>query len=240
MKIPYVFALATFLAMAGFVLGKISPKTGPQLTGTSSPIPEKEIPSNETTQKAINTTCLNQDKQVAALQAQLTNLERALAEAKGRAAGQAKIQMDTEELENSNPEEDSQEVREHLASLYFESTALRENFESAFSHIPTAFAEDLDDNQKAVLADVFEKYFGWENISEGFYKIYTDVYSAAEMRQLISFYNSDLGRMMVERQPELDRRTIALIQKIMEKNMAALSNDVQNLGLKRKPQGEVH
>jgi len=77
--------------------------------------------------------------------------------------------------------------------------------------------------------------FSWDQMKDMYIDIYTQVFTEDEINQLVEFYQSPLGKKMLEKMPELLQvtfeKTQALIQKKMpifqenlEKNLSALES----------------
>lgn len=82
--------------------------------------------------------------------------------------------------------------------------------------------ESLDAKQQAILAKqqtkmmaMIKEEFSWNRIQDSFVQIYRDTYSQKEVDGLIAFYQSPIGRAFVEKQPELMKHTMTMMQQRM-------------------------
>jgi hypothetical protein len=67
--------------------------------------------------------------------------------------------------------------------------------------------------------DVMEEEMGWEKMKEDFVGIYMSVYTEQEIRELIAFYESPLGRKVTEKMPLLMQQTSQISQKYFQRLM---------------------
>lgn len=59
----------------------------------------------------------------------------------------------------------------------------------------------------------------WKKIRKPFIKLYTKTYSESELKELIAFYKSSIGKKMLKRMPKLSVDTSALAQSLIQKIM---------------------
>ena len=62
---------------------------------------------------------------------------------------------------------------------------------------------------------VFDDLLNWDKLKPDFVQAYADVYTEDELKQLTAFYKSPIGQKYIEKMPELQKKTTALIQKRM-------------------------
>ena len=79
--------------------------------------------------------------------------------------------------------------------------------------------------------DLLLRELHWENWKDDSINMYTSVYSEVELKELIEFYKSSLGRKMVEKTPFLTQQSLQMSQKIMKRvtpEIQAISNEMKN------------
>jgi uncharacterized protein len=72
-----------------------------------------------------------------------------------------------------------------------------------------------------VLAMILQE-LSWENIKGDYIHLYAEVFTEAEIKDLIAFYESPGGRAYVKKQPELTQKSMVLSQQMMMKIMPKL------------------
>ncbi|MDP0501006.1 MAG: DUF2059 domain-containing protein [Verrucomicrobiota bacterium JB022] len=76
-------------------------------------------------------------------------------------------------------------------------------------------------------ANWFEEAMAWENFAPKIQEAYAQAYTGDELKQLIAFYQSDIGQKLLERQPELTRRSMEIGKQYMEQLMPELQARLQ-------------
>lgn len=71
--------------------------------------------------------------------------------------------------------------------------------------------------------------FAWEKMKEPMTKIYDDVYSEAEIRELIEFYESPIGQKMIQKMPELMQASMQMSQQMIQGFIPKLQNIIAEL-----------
>ena len=69
------------------------------------------------------------------------------------------------------------------------------------------------------IMDLMKKELSWENLKPEFEKLYAETYSAEELNGLLKFYQSPLGKKFIEKQPEMQRNTMLMVQQMMMRVM---------------------
>lgn len=64
---------------------------------------------------------------------------------------------------------------------------------------------------------LLDRQIGWDRIKPDLVALYQQEFSRSELEQLVAFYQSDLGRKMLARLPELNMRSAALAQARLER-----------------------
>ena len=86
------------------------------------------------------------------------------------------------------------------------------------------FAKDPESQALAIetqgkIMDLMKKEMSWENLKPDFEKLYAETYSAEELEGLLKFYQSPLGKKFIEKQPEMQRKTMQMVQQMMMRVM---------------------
>ncbi len=66
------------------------------------------------------------------------------------------------------------------------------------------------------------KELSWENIKADYIELYAEVFTEDELKGLINFYESPIGKAYIKKQPELTQKSMMLSQKMMMKVMPKL------------------
>ena len=80
-------------------------------------------------------------------------------------------------------------------------------------------------NASAEAQDVINmiiKELSWDNIKTDYIKLYAEVFTEDELKGLIHFYESPIGKAYIKKQPELTQKSMMLSQKMMMKVMPKL------------------
>lgn len=72
----------------------------------------------------------------------------------------------------------------------------------------------------AVMEEFVERHMGWDVIRPRLLRIYGEAFTQAEIRELIGFYRSSVGRRLVAAMPEINRRTIEVTTRLMAEHRA--------------------
>lgn len=65
------------------------------------------------------------------------------------------------------------------------------------------------------MMDLLADELSWDNLKDDYITIYTDFFTPDDMRGIIRFYNSPVGKKFLEKQPELMQRSMQISQKQM-------------------------
>lgn len=62
------------------------------------------------------------------------------------------------------------------------------------------------------MVEILKQQIRWETLEPSYIKIYTDVFTAEELRELIAFYETPLGQKMLKKMPEIMQASMAISQ----------------------------
>lgn len=77
---------------------------------------------------------------------------------------------------------------------------------------------------RPAFVEFFEEYFPYDEMLCEYAGAYAELLSARELEGLLDFYDTELGRRLLEVRPELMTRTMAITQRLTEENQAALQS----------------
>jgi len=72
------------------------------------------------------------------------------------------------------------------------------------------------------VVDMIIKELSWDNIKADYIKLYADIFTEDELKGLINFYESPIGKAYIKKQPELTQKSMMLSQKMIMKVMPKL------------------
>jgi hypothetical protein len=105
--------------------------------------------------------------------------------------------------------------------------------------LPPEGKEAAEKVQKEMMA-WFSEFFVWEQMQGLYVDIYMDVFTEAELQELIEFYQSPLGQKLLTKMPELMQqsmqKTQAMLQQKMPEFQQRLRKTVSELEEKYKDQ----
>ncbi len=81
---------------------------------------------------------------------------------------------------------------------------------------------------KKEMSEWFSACFAWEKMRELYVDVYKDVFTEAEVNEMIAFYQSPLGRKMLKKMPELMQVTMEKTQAMLSRNMPEFQKRLQN------------
>lgn len=112
-----------------------------------------------------------------------------------------------------------------LKAMHVEELMVRQK-ENMINMMSSFVSKDMpEDARKEALrkeADIFDTLLKWDTLKQDFIQIYSEVYSEQELKDLTAFYNSPVGRKFVEKMPDLQKKTLEVMQKRMALAMPAL------------------
>lgn len=73
-----------------------------------------------------------------------------------------------------------------------------------------------------VFCNFFDKYYTYADLKDPLIKLYTDVFTESELKELLAFYNSSLGKKMFEKRAFLNKEQELIGVKIFETHQKEL------------------
>ncbi|MDC0264351.1 DUF2059 domain-containing protein [Verrucomicrobia bacterium] len=80
---------------------------------------------------------------------------------------------------------------------------------------------------KDTMLEFFDKYMGWKSMKEDMAKIYMNNFTDNELKQLIAFYKTPIGKKAAILVPTLASEGAAISQQRVQKNMPELQRMMQ-------------
>jgi uncharacterized protein len=87
------------------------------------------------------------------------------------------------------------------------------------------------DQMKTFLA----KYMSWASMKEDMIKIYTDEFTEQELKELLAFYQTPLGKKTVQKMPKLMAKGAELGQQRVQQHLPELQQAIQEQATKKTP-----
>lgn len=79
---------------------------------------------------------------------------------------------------------------------------------------------------EGVMRDFFARYMSWENLKEGYARIYAGAFTEPELREMTAFYRTPTGQKLARATPQLMREGSELGQRAVQEHMAELQQAV--------------
>lgn len=89
-----------------------------------------------------------------------------------------------------------------------------------------------------IMRDFMGKYLKWNELKSDYAKIYMDVFSEAELRQMIELYQTPLGKKMLKTLPNLLTRGAQLSNERLQPHLPELQQQIVARMQQQKPQQE--
>ncbi len=93
---------------------------------------------------------------------------------------------------------------------------------------------------KSLMLNFFKKYMSWKSLKNDFAKMYADLFTTKELKELKKFYMTPIGKKMVLLTPEISTRSMSLgMQKVrmhMGELIKMIANENKRIQKKRKSQ----
>jgi hypothetical protein len=93
--------------------------------------------------------------------------------------------------------------------------------------------QDAEKLNKSMM-ELITREFSWEKLKDPFISIYAESFTAEELDAMIKFYESPIGKKLLEKQPEMAQKTMQLMQKIMMKLMPEMEKMAKDFEAQNK------
>jgi hypothetical protein len=91
------------------------------------------------------------------------------------------------------------------------------------------------DQQQAKMSAILKEELSWDKVKDQYVRAYREMFSQEEIDGLIAFYQTPAGQSLMNKQPELTNRTMAILQQRMAPVMQRIQkmSEEAALGLKK-------
>jgi len=104
--------------------------------------------------------------------------------------------------------------------------ALKSALQQATKGRPLSAEEQaILDRQQAKMAGIMKEELSWDKMKDLYVQVYRETFSREEIDGLIAFYQTPVGQSFVSKQPDLMKRTMA----IMQQRMAPMLQTIQKI-----------
>lgn len=77
-----------------------------------------------------------------------------------------------------------------------------------------------------LMREFMDTHLRWESMKGDYVRLYTDLFSERELRDLVAFYRTPLGRKLIETTPELTVRTADITHRHLQQHMPELQQKI--------------
>lgn len=114
-----------------------------------------------------------------------------------------------------------QSIEQSIAAARAMLPAQMEELRAATGQPQSAPASSNDVNR---LFDVMARELSWENMKKDYIALYAEMFSEEELRAMIAFFKSPVGRTWLAKQPEIARRSMQFSQNLMMRMLPAIQS----------------
>jgi hypothetical protein len=79
----------------------------------------------------------------------------------------------------------------------------------------SADEQTIMDKQQAKMIAIMKDELNWDKLKDGFVQVYRETFTQEEIDGIIAFYKSPAGQAFIDKQPELLKNSMALMQQRM-------------------------
>jgi hypothetical protein len=98
----------------------------------------------------------------------------------------------------------------------------------------TADEQATLDKQQAKMSDILKEELSWDKVKDQYVQAYREMFSQEEIDGLIAFYQTPVGQSLMNKQPELANRTMAILQQRMAPVMQRIQKMSEEAALELK------
>ncbi len=233
-----IILLILFVFVSGFYLGSFMSGESQELAGSSS----EEIVDVELQEHSLaEGNEINANKDLENYKDQLSQAQLLLDEKESEIARLQETMQAYKRAETDpyRPSEDSKDIREALIGEYLELSNSRGIFESIIESSLSNVAGDLDESQKKELAALSKEFFAWDKLEPAFYSIYSEVLTTQELYEINKFYRTEAGRALIDKSPELGRKSMTKIQEVLGNSLPEFQKRIADI-MSRSHEAQAH
>jgi len=90
------------------------------------------------------------------------------------------------------------------------------------------------DQQQAKMAAILKEELSWDKVKDQYVQAYREMFSQEEIDGLMAFYQTPVGQSLMNKQPELTNRTMAILQQRMAPVMQRIQKMSEEAALELK------
>jgi hypothetical protein len=94
----------------------------------------------------------------------------------------------------------------------------------------SADAQAIMDKQQAKMIAIMKDELSWDKLKVSFVQVYRETFSQEEIDGIIAFYQSPAGQAFIDKQPELMKNTMAVMQQHMGPMMQKIQAMAEETG----------
>lgn len=117
---------------------------------------------------------------------------------------------------------DSLETKQQLVEQLIEVSDARYQYEMAIDMMKNQIQAQLGKDVPPQFHQVLDEMLSWDELMTPMLSVYAEVYSEEELRGLISFYESPVGKAFLIKSPLATQKSMTVMQEWMAKNMAKM------------------
>ena len=127
-------------------------------------------------------------------------------------------------------------VDKHMDSVLTQMEgAMKASLQQATKGKPLSAEEQaVLDRQQAKMAGIMKEELSWDKVKDQYVQAYREMFSQEEIDGLIAFYQTPAGQSLVSKQPELAKRTMAILQQRMAPVMQRIQKMSEETALELK------
>ena len=106
-------------------------------------------------------------------------------------------------------------------------------------NIPDDMA-DISKKHSEKFSELMKKEMSWSNMKDDYINMYIEIFSESEIKEIIIFYNSSIGKKLIDKSPVLMQKSMEISQKRvmkllpeMEELSIEMKEEIEQRGLKK-------
>lgn len=117
---------------------------------------------------------------------------------------------------------DSSETKYQLVEQLIEVSDARYQYEMAMGMMRNQLLTHVDVELPPEFQQAIDEMLSWDEFMQPMLEVYAEVYSEEELRGLIAFYDSPVGKAFIVKAPLATQKTMTVMQEWMSKNMTKM------------------
>ncbi|UAA37351.1 DUF2059 domain-containing protein [Paraneptunicella aestuarii] len=117
---------------------------------------------------------------------------------------------------------ESLETKYQLVEQLIEVSDARYQYEMVMGMMKDQMQTQMESDLSPQLQQALDGMLSWDELMKPMFSVYAEVYSEEELRGLIAFYDSPIGKAFLIKSPIAAQKSMAVMQEWMAKNMAKM------------------